>query len=107
MAVSLSGPSRPKAGLQTLTTTLRIKTVKFEIRDHKDVMEKVLPHFDRFPLLSAKQKDFELFKTICTMIDRKLHLNKDGFAEILQLAYRMNGSGKRKRKIGEIVQSLR
>ena len=83
------------------------KTVKFEIRDHKDVMEKVLPHFDRFPLLSAKQKDFELFKTICTMIDRKLHLNKDGFAEILQLAYRMNGSGKRKRKIEEIVQSLR
>ncbi len=83
------------------------RTVKFEIRDHKDVMEKVIPHFERFPLLSAKEKDFGLFKKICIMIDRKHHLDKAGFTNILQLAYQMNGSGKRKRKIEEIVRLLR
>ncbi len=83
------------------------KTLKFEIRHHGDVMAKVIPHFTQFPLLSAKQKDFELFKTICTMIDRKDHLRKEGFTTILRLAYRMNGSGKRKRNSEEIVRLLR
>jgi len=37
------------------------KTLKFEIRSLKSLVEKVIPHFTQFPLLSAKQKDFLLF----------------------------------------------
>ena len=33
------------------------KTVKFEIRNHEDIITKVIPHFEKFPLLSKKQKD--------------------------------------------------
>src|SRR3989344_4764181 len=82
------------------------KTVKFEIRDHNDLVNKVIPHFERFTLLSAKDKDFQLFKQICEMIDEGKHLLKDGYSQILDLAYRMNGSGKRRRKKEEIVNSL-
>ena len=82
------------------------KTVKFEIRDHNDLVNKVIPHFERFPLLSAKDKDFRLFKQICKMIDEEKHLLKDGYSQILDLAYQMNGSGKRRRKKEEIVNSL-
>lgn len=83
------------------------KTVKFEIRDHSDLVSKVIPHFEQFPLLSKKQKDFELFKTICNIIHEAKHLHKDGFAEVVTLAYRMNGSGKRKRTQKEIIDSLK
>ena len=82
------------------------KTVKFEVRDHHDLVRKVIPHFEKFPLLSSKQKDFELFKTICEMIDGEKHLRKDGYIAILNLAYTMNGSGKRRRTKEEIIASL-
>ena len=82
------------------------KTVKFEIRNHRDLITKVIPHFEQFPLLSQKQKDFELFKEICKIIDKNKHLVKGGFAQILNLAYQMNGSGKRKRTKEEIIQFL-
>ncbi len=83
------------------------KTVKFEIRDHNDLVSKIIPHFERFPLLSKKQEDFELFKEICGIISSVNHLSKDGFVEIVKIAYRMNGSGKRKRTQEEIIQSLK
>ncbi len=83
------------------------KTVKFEVRDHSDLMRKVIPHFQKYPLLSAKQKDFELFQRICGLVEVKSHLQKDGFIQILNLAYQMNGSGKRKRKYEEVVRQLR
>ncbi|MBI3273961.1 MAG: LAGLIDADG family homing endonuclease, partial [Candidatus Colwellbacteria bacterium] len=82
------------------------KTVKFEIRDHNELMTKVIPHFRNYPFFSAKQKDFELFARICLIIDKGQHLTRRGFAEIVELAYRMNGSGKRKRTKEEIINNL-
>jgi len=82
------------------------KTVKFEIRDHNDLVSKVIPHFEQFPLLSKKHKDFELFRAVCGIIHEAKHLYKDGFVEVVHLAYQMNGSGKRKRTKEEIVESL-
>lgn len=83
------------------------KTVKFEVRDHNDLMKKVIPHFEQFPLPSSKRKDFELFKSICAMIDYKVHLKKDGFIKIINLAYQMNSSGKRRRTQEKIIKHIR
>jgi len=82
------------------------KTVKFEIRDHNDLMTKIIPHFEKFPLISAKHNDFILFKSICIIVNSRKHLSKAGFIEVINLAYQMNGSGKRKRAKEEIIQSL-
>jgi len=83
------------------------KTVKYEVRNHNDLMVKIIPHFEKFPFLSGKKRDFELFKKICGIIDRKAHLQKDSFIKIVNLAYQMNGSGKRRRPAKEIINSLR
>ena len=82
------------------------KTVKFEIRDHIQLMIKVIPHFKKYPLISKKQKDFELFEKICFMVNNDEHLTRKGFAEITNLAYQMNGSGKRVRTKEEIISEL-
>jgi len=72
------------------------KTYKFETRSIHDLANKVIPHFKRYPLLSAKSRDFELFSQICDMLVRGEHLTKDGFEKVVKLACQMNGSGKRK-----------
>src|SRR3989344_2423334 len=70
------------------------RTVKYEGRDHRDLMNKIIPPFERYPLISAKQNDFELFKRICKVVDGKTHLSRDGFLRVINLAYQMNPSGK-------------
>ncbi len=82
------------------------KTMKFEVRSISDLMSKVLPHFRLYPLRSAKQNDVELFFTICSMMALGRHLERDGMTKIVELAMRMNPSGKRKYSGDEILNSL-
>lgn len=44
---------------------------------------KVVDHFDKYPLLSKKRADFELFKSSVYMISRKEHLTTDGLKKIV------------------------
>jgi LAGLIDADG endonuclease len=83
------------------------KTVKFEVRDHNDLTKKIIPHFEKFCLISAKHNDFMIFKKICEIIDSREHLNIGGFMNVIDLAYQMNGSGKRKRTKEELINSLK
>ncbi len=73
------------------------QTYKYEIRNIKDLNDIIIPHFEKYGLLTIKQKDFLKFKRICQMIYHdSSHLNRDGLIEIINLAYSMNSSGKRK-----------
>lgn len=83
------------------------KTVKFEVRNVRDLAEKVLPHFRAYPLMSSKQADFERFDRICELVSEDKHLELEGFEEIVRLAMEMNPSGKRKYIGSEILNSLR
>ena len=82
------------------------KTLKFEVRRIDDLIEKVIPHFEKHPLISAKQMDFLLFAEICRMIKDQKHLDPDGAAKIIELSYRMNGSGKRKHSLADMISMI-
>ena len=83
------------------------KTVKFEVRNVRDLVEKVLPHFRAYPLMSSKQADFERFERICELVSEDRHLLLEGFEGIVRLAMEMNPSGKRRYIGSEILNSLR
>ena len=83
------------------------KTLKYEVRSLNDLIEKIIPNFERFSLLSAKQKDFNYFKKVCFLMQRNLHKEKTGLKKILQLAFEMNSSGKRKYTKAEMQKALR
>ncbi len=82
------------------------KTLKYEVRNIRDLVEKVLPHFKLFPLLSSKQADVELFRDICLRIYNSEHKTAEGFEKIVKVAMEMNSSGKRKYSGSEILSSL-
>ncbi len=83
------------------------KTLKFEVRNVRDLVEKVLPHFRTYPLMSSKQIDFERFSRICQSVSVDRHLDLEGFQEIVRFAMEMNPSGKRKYFGSDILNSLR
>jgi hypothetical protein len=83
------------------------KTLKFEVRNVRDLVAKVLPHFRAYPLVSSKRADFERFERICKLVGSDRHLELEGFEEIVRLAMEMNPSGKRKYFGSEILDSLR
>jgi LAGLIDADG DNA endonuclease family protein len=80
------------------------RTLKFEVRDIANLVGRVIPHFEGFPLLSGKQKDFESFAAICRLVRAKAHLTHAGLREIVGLAMDMNGCGKRKFSAAEILE---
>jgi predicted Ser/Thr protein kinase len=83
------------------------KTLKYEVRSLEKLLSKVIPHFYSFPLKSSKQKDFLLFAEICRLMKNQKHLEVKGFRKIVELAYKMNGSGKRKYSKSELFSFLK
>jgi hypothetical protein len=74
------------------------RNYKFETRNIQDINEKIIPHFQRYPLLGAKKEDFEKFAEVCQMIKSNLHLSKDGLKKIIDLSYQINYSKRKYEK---------
>jgi len=83
------------------------KTLKYEVRSLNDLINKIIPHFEKYTLLSDKQNDFNHFKTVCLLMERNLHKEKNGLRKILNYAFKMNPSGKRKYTKAEMQKALR
>jgi hypothetical protein len=82
------------------------RTVKWEVRNLSLLVTRVVPHFERHPLLSGKRKDFELFADICRRMVRGEHRVPRGLTEIVRRAGQMNPSGKRRFEPEAIVGAL-
>jgi hypothetical protein len=83
------------------------KTLKWETRRLDDLVGRVIPHFERYPLLSAKRLDFERFAAVCRLAAAGAHRRRAGLIEIVELARDMNPSGKRRYDAEAILASLR
>jgi hypothetical protein len=83
------------------------KTIKWETRRLDDIVRTVLPHFERQPLLSGKQRDVDLLATICQLMLAGDHRTRDGLIHIAQLTIEMNPSGLRRYTLTEIEASAR
>jgi hypothetical protein len=83
------------------------KTIKWETRRLDDIVGKVLPHFERQPLLSGKQRDVDLLAAICQLMLTGSHRTRDGLITIAMLSMEMNPSGSRRYQLDEIEVSAR
>lgn len=65
-------------------------TKKFHIKSLNLILEKVIPHFDKYPCLTSKELNYKDWKKICLIMSQKGHLNIEGMAEINQIILSMN-----------------
>jgi hypothetical protein len=72
---------------------------KFEVMRRDDLLNVIIPFFRKYPLLTAKNGDFERFATVLEMMSRKEHLTFKGLAEIAFIAQDMNHRKPRKHLI--------
>ena len=81
-------------------------TVKWESRSVHDLVQLVLPHFRRYPLLSGKASDFDALDEICRRITCREHLTAGGLRSIVEIARTMNPSGRRRYSPDQILEDL-
>ena len=77
---------------------------KYEVRSVGDLMKRIIPHFQKYPLQTSKRADFEIFTQVCELIYQSKHLNREYLEQIIRLSYQMNSSGKRKYTIDELLR---
>ena len=82
------------------------KTLKWETRRLEDILDRVIPHFEAYPLLSGKRSDYERFAAVCTLMAAGAHRDRSGLVEIVELARMMNPSGTRRYDATAILASL-
>ncbi len=81
-------------------------TYKYEVRSVSDLAKKILPHFEKYPLVGAKGEDFRKFAEIVRLVHAKHHLNRQYLRQIIELAYSMNPSGKRRYEKDSLLRLL-
>lgn len=63
---------------------------RYCVRARTDLQNIIIPFFRKYPLLTAKKHDFEVFVQVVEMMNRGEHLTEDGFSKIQQLSAVMN-----------------
>ena len=62
----------------------------WRVRSLKNLTEVIIPFFDKYPLKSKKALEFIKFRKVVMMMQKGIHLSKEGFAEITKIASEMN-----------------
>ena len=83
------------------------RTLKWETRRLEDILDRVIPHFEAYPLLSGKRYDFDRFASVCRLMASGAHRSPGGLIEIVELARAMNPSGRRRYDAEALLARLR
>jgi hypothetical protein len=64
--------------------------VRWQVSSVRDLVNVIIPFFEKYPLVSQKRADFELFKQIVELINNKEHLTPAGLQKIVNLKASLN-----------------
>jgi len=64
-------------------------SVQYRITSNKDLLV-LIEHFNKFPLLTQKRADFELFKQALELVSRKEHLTMEGLKKVVAIKASIN-----------------
>ena len=64
--------------------------VVYRVLSIKDLTCVIIPHFEKYPLLTQKRADFELFKSAIKLVNEGEHLLKEGLIKIVSVKAAMN-----------------
>ncbi len=93
-------------GVGSIRFSKRDQCYKYEVRSVNDLVKVIIPHFQKYSLQTAKSQDFQRFLEISKIVSSSHHLSKDGIEGIIELAYEMNPSGKRRYKKSQLLRFI-
>ena len=64
--------------------------ILYQVTSLQDLTNVIIPHFDKYPLITQKKADFELFKRVVDIMNRKGHLSSEGLQEIVNIRASLN-----------------
>ena len=89
--------SRDEAILKMLQQFFQAGKVVVNREDRKELrirklneLKKVVATFERYPLMTKKRNDFEIFKKILHSMDQREHLTHKGLIKIAHMCWAMN-----------------
>jgi hypothetical protein len=66
------------------------KTALLQIKNYSDIENKIIPFFDKYPVLGIKNLDYLDFKLVENIVKNKEHLKIEGLEKIKTIVNRMN-----------------
>ena len=79
-----------KVGIVRIKKNKDGNTAIYSVQSYKDIINKIIPHFDKYLLLTQKRADYILFKQILDLINKGKHLTNQGLTEIISIKSSMN-----------------
>lgn len=67
----------------------RKDSIQFQVLSVKDLAV-IIDHFDKYPLITQKRADYQLFKGVIDLINHQEHLTLEGLNKIVSLRAAMN-----------------
>jgi len=65
-------------------------TVEFRVSTLNDIVNVIIPHFDKYPLITKKHADYILFKQIINLMVNKEHNTLEGIKKIVNIKASLN-----------------
>jgi len=65
-------------------------TSLLQIKNYSDIQNKIIPFFNKYPILGIKSLDFNDFKIVANLIKNKEHLTAKSFNQVIEIVNRMN-----------------
>ena len=62
----------------------------YSVQSLRDIVNIIIPHFDKYPLITQKKADYLLFKQAINLLYSKVHKDVDGILRILSIKASMN-----------------
>lgn len=65
-------------------------SIQYRVSLRDDLINVIIPHFEKYPLITQKWGDYKIFKSIVELMDKKEHITPEGLNQILSLKASMN-----------------
>jgi LAGLIDADG endonuclease len=111
LSAAFNVSQRDRAPLDLFRETLGCGTMRvagnggryWEVNRLSDERERIVPFFERFPLVGHKAQDFELWRQVVDLLSQA-NLSDSDLRTVLALRERMNRGGKRKYRMAGILR---
>ncbi len=77
-------------GVGNITISNTRDSATFAVSSVKEINKVIIPHFDKYKLVTNKQVDYSLFRSVLELIDKGEHLTKEGLNKALGFRASMN-----------------